>query len=231
METWLENTLASQATSFVGLFAAFGMGVLGAAASCCSLPVVGAITGYSGASAHQADRPQLMRTGLGFMLGSILALLVMGAVIGFLSQNLSVSVGFYWKIVSGFLIILLGLFTLELVPFKLPRLALSSTSQASAPGLFGLALGGVSTACGACCNPMIGVVFGMVLLNGGAGWGAALMGCFALGYSLPMTAGVVGLHLGLGRLASRLSGWALPIRRISGVLLLVAGFFLILESA
>lgn len=230
MELWLEKTLASDGASFLGLLAAFGLGLLGAAASCCSLPVVGAITGYSGASSQKPDRQNMLKTGLGFLLGSMLALLAMGALVGLLSQSLSASVGFYWKLLSGMLIVFFGLFTLDLVPFRLPRWSMATGGSVSTPGVFGLALGGASTACGACCNPMIGVVFGMVLLKGSAAWGAGLMGSFALGYSIPMTVGVMGLHYGLGRMSSRLAGWALPIRRISGGLLLLAGFFLILEA-
>lgn len=229
MELWLENTLTSETTSLLGIVAAFGLGLLGAISSCCTLPVIGAITGYSCASSQTAGRFELIRTGLGFLIGSCLALFAMGAIIGYLSQNLAASVGLYWKVTSGVLIILLGLFTLELVPFRLPRLPFATRSSVSKPGLFGLALGGASTACGACCNPMVGIVFGLVLLNGGTIWGAGLMGSFALGYSLPMTAGVVGIHFGLSRLSARLASWAQPIRRISGLLLLIAGFYLILE--
>jgi cytochrome c biogenesis protein CcdA len=191
---------------------------------------VGAITGYSGVNAQHIERGKLIRVGLGFLIGSCLALFTLGGLIGFVSQNLASSIGLYWKVSSGLLIILIGLLTLELVPFSLPKLLPSTQKSMSSPRLFGLALGGASTACGACCNPLIGVVFSIVIFNGEAVWGASLMASFALGFSLPMTAAVIGIQFGLGKLSSRIASWAEPIRKISGLALLLSGFYLIIES-
>jgi cytochrome c biogenesis protein CcdA len=57
-------------------------------------------------------------------------------------------------------------------------------------------------------------------------WGDALLAVFSLGYSLPMAGVLVGLGLGFGRLIliQKINPW---INKISGVLLIVLGFYLL----
>ena len=57
--------------------------------------------------------------------------------------------------------------------------------------------------------------------------GAAMLACFAIGYSLPLAAGLVGLGIGLGWLG-RFAGRVAPVARIcGGVVLLGVGFYLL----
>ncbi len=92
----------------------------------------------------------------------------------------------------------------------------------------GLGVGGASiTYTMACCGPMIlPVVLGLSILKGQGVWGAMILGAFAIGYSLPMVAAILGI--GLGKLTGVANKVAKPVRLTSGALLVGAGFWLIL---
>ena len=53
------------------------------------------------------------------------------------------------------------------------------------------------------------------------------MTAFAIGYSLPLTAAVLGLGFGLAKLASVVQKFALAIRAVAGVTLIAVGFYLL----
>ena len=90
--------------------------------------------------------------------------------------------------------------------------------------MFGLALGGGSTACTmGCCAPLLPVVLGMAVLRGQSGWGALIMTMFAVGYSLPLAAIMLGASL--GRLSGVAQKAAKPIRIVAGVGLIGVGFW------
>jgi cytochrome c biogenesis protein CcdA len=53
-----------------------------------------------------------------------------------------------------------------------------------------------------------------------------MLGVFALGYSLPLAAGVIGIGFGVGSLG-RVAQRVMPIARVvGGLMLLVVGFYL-----
>jgi cytochrome c biogenesis protein CcdA len=90
-----------------------------------------------------------------------------------------------------------------------------------------LALGGGTTACAFGCNPLIPVAMGAAVLQGKTVLGALMLGTFALGYSLPLAAGVIGIGFGVGSLG-RIAQRIMPVARVAGGLsLLVVGFYLL----
>ena len=62
-------------------------------------------------------------------------------------------------------------------------------------------------------------------MKGQAGWGALILAMFAIGYSLPMVAAILGI--GLGKLTGFIHKIAVPIQKVSGVLLIAAGIWLL----
>ena len=91
--------------------------------------------------------------------------------------------------------------------------------------LGGLFLGGGVAACSLPCNPGIFIVIGASVLMGRIVWGMALMAAFAVGFSLPLTAILLGVSLGRASLKARKADAV--IRNIAGVLLIGAGFYLL----
>ena len=193
--------------------------------------MLAAVAGYSGSLGGSGGRRRDVVTGgLFFMLGTIVALAAIGTVAGFVSQTVGSSLGKYWKLFAGLVMILLGITSLGLLPFGIPKLGLASRAVPKGPRgamLFGFALGGGLTACSAGCNPALFVALGMATLQGRTAWGPAILGVFAVGYSLPVAAGLIGLGLGLGKLSSAVQRSAPVIKIVTGSLLVGVGFYLL----
>ncbi len=227
MQEWINHILGSPQLTLAALPAAFLLGFLGAVSSCCNFAAVGAIAGYS-ATCDNGGRRATLLAGLFFMFGTIIALAVLGAVAGFVSQVAGSALGRYWKIFAGVIAIFFGLAALNLVPFKLP--GLSSRRKTQPKGLlgaavFGLVVGGFATACTACYSPLLAGPLGMTVLQGQTLWGAAILGAFALGFSLPLAGILLGLSLGKSAIKAKKAG---AVARIAGgVLLIGVGFYLL----
>ena len=229
MQEWISHYLQSPTFSLSVLPAGFLLGLVGSVTcSCCSLPVIGVVAGYSGSLSVRAERRDIVYGGLFFMVGTIVALAILGAVAGFISQTAQAALGSYWKLVAGLVMILFGLITLGLFPFKLP--SFGSGTKAAPRGftksmLFGLAIGGGVTACSLCCNPMLYAALGMATVQGQLIWGAAILTAFAIGFSLPVAAAIIGLGLGFAKLTSVVQKSAPVIKTVTGVLLIGLGFY------
>ncbi len=135
---WTKGTFDSVGLSPVALPLAFLLGLVSAVASaCCTLPVLSAVVGYAG-TRQQLNRRANLFTALFFMLGSTLAILILGGVAGFVGQVAQASLGRYWKVFAGIMAIVFGLATLNLLPFKLAQRKAETVKQSK--GLLGAAL-------------------------------------------------------------------------------------------
>lgn len=229
MQEWAQHLFDGTQNGFLILPAAFLMGLTGAVTSCCTLPIAGAVAGYSG-SRPAADRGTVLMTGLFFMIGTVLALAALGAAAGFISQITGSILGKYWRVFAGLAAILFGVLSLDLFPWRMPRLghrvAPSMPTTYLGALLFGLLIGGGTTACSVCCNPALATALGVAVLQGKTLWGAGILTAFAIGYSLPLTTLLMGVSLGK---ATLLKSEALgkTVRYVSGVLLIGIGFYLL----
>lgn len=164
------------------------------------------------------------------MLGTVVALGILGAITGFISQTVGNSIGSYWKLFAGFALVFFGLASLNLLPFRLPRFGKTTGTVPEGPVkaiIFGFTVGGGSTACSAFCSPVLPMALGVVTLQGHTLWGVAILATFAVGWSLPLAAGLVGLGLGLGKLTSALQKAAPIVKTAGGIVLIGAGFYLL----
>ena len=230
MEEWVKQVFGASQFGILTLPAGLILGLITAFGSigCCA-PLMAAVVGYAGANEEQHKRDIWIVAGF-FMLGSIIALSVAGGVVGYIGQTAGPKLGMYGKILVAALVIVLGFATLDLLPFHLPSF---TPSQGKLPrgvlgaSIFGLAVGGASTAYTmACCGPlMLPIVLGLSVLRGQGWWGALILAMFAIGYSLPMVGAIVGI--GFGRLSGIANRAAKPIRIVSGALLIGAGVWLL----
>lgn len=223
------TTLQNVASQPIGLFFALLLGIVSAATSaCCTLPALGILIGYSGAREEQSQRAAV-GTVVFFTAGTILSLMIIGGIAGFVGQTAQMSLGGYWKIFAGVIAIFFGLATLKLLPFELPSLNLNKATAGSkrlGSAVAGLLMGGGIAACSLPCNPGIFIVLGAAILQGQIVWATLLLAMFALGFSLPLSAVLLGVTLGKLALMSKTADTA--IRWISGCMLLVAGFYLLI---
>ncbi|MHC4646946.1 MAG: cytochrome c biogenesis CcdA family protein [Planctomycetota bacterium] len=160
------------------------------------------------------------------MLGTTLALVILGSVAGFIGQVAQDVMGKYWKLFAGLIAISVGLAALKLLPFKIPAKTAKAKSRPKglfAAAAFGLVMGGGVSAASLPCNPGIFIVLGVAVLQGYTLWAMGIMAAYAVGFSLPLAVIMLGASFGISAIKARRA--EMVIRIVAGVLLLVAGFY------
>ena len=230
MTQWITETLQSASMGPLALPLALLLGLVSALASaCCTLPAMGMLVAYSG-TRENANRQTAFASAVSFMIGTTLALIVLGFVAGFVGQAAQALLGRYWKLFAGFMAVVLGLAALKMLPLKLPELVRKTEMRSAGQGIFGtvvvgLLLGGGVAAASLPCNPGIFIVIGASILMGHILWGMVLMAAFGVGFSLPLGAILFGVAFGKASLKAQKAEVA--IRVVAGVLLVGAGFYLL----
>ena len=223
---WAKTVLEQVGFRPVALPLAFVLGLASAGASaCCTLPLLGAIVGYSG-TREDRDRRTRFLAALCFMLGSTIALVILGTVAGFVGQVAQDMMGKYWKVFAGLIAIFVGLAALKLLPFKLPTKTTAAGSQPKgflSAAAFGLIMGGGVSVASLACNPGIFIVLGVAVLQGYTLRGMGIMAAYAVGFSLPLALIMLGVSFGKSAIKAKRTETA--IRIIAGVLLILAGFY------
>jgi len=229
MLEYITNTLQEVASQPIGLIFALILGTLSAATSaCCTIPALGLLVGYSGTQVN-ANRKTAVKSALLFTLGTIISLMIIGGIAGFVGQVAQNALGQYWKIFAGIAAIFLGLAALKLLPFKLSFGKLEKAqSKMGKYGtiLAGLILGGIVAVSSLPCNPGIFIVIGVAILQGKILWAILMLAMFAVGFSIPLGAILLGVSLGKAGLAVK--GADAIIRWIAGAILIVAGFYFLI---
>ena len=223
---WARTVLEQVGFRPMALPLAFVLGLASAVASaCCTLPLLGAIVGYSG-TREDRDRRTKFLAALFFMLGSTIALVILGTVAGFIGQVAQDMMGKYWKVFAGLIAIFVGLAALKLLPFKLPTKTAGAGAQPKGllgAAVFGLVMGGGVSVASLACNPGIYIVLGVAVLQGYTLWGMGIMAAYAVGFSLPLALIMLGVSFGKSAIKAKRTETA--IRIIAGVLLILAGFY------
>jgi cytochrome c-type biogenesis protein len=223
---WSKTVLEQTGFRPAALPFAFILGLVSAIASaCCTLPVLGAIVGYSGTRKDDNPKGKFL-TALFFMLGTVLALVILGFVAGFIGQVAQDTMGKYWKAFAGLIAIFVGLAALKLLPFKLPTKKIEGKAKPKGflgAAVFGLVMGGGVCVASLACNPGIYIVMGVAVLQGHTLWGMAIMAAYAVGFSLPLTVIILGVSFGKSIVKAKKAETA--IRVVCGVLLIIAGFY------
>ncbi len=223
---WTTTAFDSVGRSPAAFPLAFLLGLVSAVASaCCTLPVLGAVVGYSGAR-QEADRRTNLLTAFFFMFGSTLAILILGGVAGFVGQVAQSSLGRYWKIFAGLVSIVFGLAALNLLPFKLPQRKTEKGEQSRSlfgAALFGLFIGGAVSVSSLACNPGIFIILGVAVLQGYTTWMMGILAAYAVGFSLPLATLVLGVSFGKAAIKAKRAETA--IRITAGILLIGVGFY------
>ena len=224
---WAKAMLEQAGTSPLALPLAFMLGLASALASaCCTLPVFGAIVGYAGMR-ESADRRSNLLGACFFMIGTIVALLILGSVAGLIGQVAQSVLGQYWKVFAGIIAIIVGLGALNLLPFNIPG---KQSRVMSAPrrgllgaAIVGLIMGGAVSVCSLGCNPGIFIILGVAVLQGYTLWMFGVLIAYAIGFSLPLAALMLGVSL--GKSAIRFKKVDTVIRLAAGVVLIGVGFY------
>ncbi|MFZ4520860.1 MAG: cytochrome c biogenesis CcdA family protein [Bacteroidales bacterium] len=231
MTTWINELLSSEHPSAMVLVAVFVMGMVSVVTCACNFAVIGVVAGYSGASSQETRTRTVIFRGLAFLIGGVISMGVIGTLFGYAGQWISDSFGNYWRIAAGVIAIFFGLYSMDLVPFKLPGLTLKPSQSGQnifSAILFGLAVGGLSTALSSCCNPLFPVILAASFVKGSALWGLMMLTSFSLGYGLPLASMMVGLSLGIGKVSKTLTTVGTIVKYVGGISLVLLGFYFLL---
>jgi len=230
MVNWVTDALQTASMGPTALPLAFLLGLVSAVASaCCTLPAMGMLVAYSG-TREDTNRRTAFVSAVSFLIGTTLALIILGFVAGFVGQAAQALLGRYWKIFAGGIAVILGVVALKLFPVKIPQFMRKSEKLFAVHGLLGTALAGLLMGGGVAasslpCNPGIFIVIGAAVLQGHIFWGMALMAAFGVGFSLPLSAILLGVSFGKASIKAQKAEAA--IRIVAGVLLIAAGFYLL----
>ena len=89
----ITDTLQADSMGLVALPLAFLLGLASAVASaCCTLPTMGMLVAYSG-TREDANRRNALVSAVSFMIGTTLALIIMGLVAGIVGQAAQAMLG------------------------------------------------------------------------------------------------------------------------------------------
>jgi cytochrome c biogenesis protein CcdA len=231
MQEWINSLLSSDHAGIIVLVAVFLLGVISVFTCACNFAAIGAVAGYTGTVSATGKTKTVVASSLSFLLGNVIALSAIGCLIGYAGEFVSVSMGNYWKIAAGIIAILFGVYTLDILPFKIKGISLNfQNNKSSIAGamIFGFVMGGATSLGSLCCNPIFPVVMGASFLKGSTLWGFTMLFFYALGYGSILAAGMLGVGLGLGKISKMLSKFAVVIKYVGGIALIVFGFYLIL---
>jgi len=223
------SALQNASSQPIGLLLAMLLGVLSAATSaCCALPSLGVMIGYSGTQ-ESVDRERAFQKALFFTVGAIVSLMIIGGVAGFVGQVANASLGRYWKVFAGVVLIFFGLATLKVLPFNISLGTFGNIRNrlgVSGVVLTGIILGGLVSTSALCCNPAIFIVIGVAVLQKQIIQAVLLLFMFAIGFSLPLGAILFGVSLSktlfLPKSADKVVRW------IAGGMLVVVGFYFLM---
>lgn len=229
MLEYFTKSLQEVSSELLGPVFAMILGLLSAATSaCCTIPALGILVGYSG-TRKEDDRKSVFKSALLFTLGTIFSLMIIGMIAGFLGQVAQGVLGKYWKLFAGIVAIIFGLASLKLLPFNISfdkKKIKFKGSGILTTTLAGFVMGGIVAVSSLPCNPGIFIVIGAAILQGKVIWASLLLAMFAIGFSLPLGAILLGISLGKTSLLAK--GADEIVRWIAGIILLAAGFYFLI---
>jgi cytochrome c biogenesis protein CcdA len=222
----IKSMLNSAGYGPVSMAFSFVLGILSVIASaCCTLPLVGAVAGYS--LIQDDNRQKGLQSALLFIAGAVAALMAIGSVIIFFGQTAIRVSGEYWKIAGGSIALLFGIASLRLFPFALPKLPFITSGNKSSTfvsGFSGMIFGGTIVVTSLPCNPGIFIILGAAVLEKHAIWALTNLFAYAIGFSAPLSALVFGLSF--GKSLVRLQKVEKVVRTAAGVLLIAVAMYL-----
>ncbi|OGS27982.1 MAG: hypothetical protein A2297_06165 [Elusimicrobia bacterium RIFOXYB2_FULL_48_7] len=224
----ITDSLQQVSSEPIALVFALILGLVSAVTSvCCTLPALGILVGFSG-SRKETSRADAIKSSLFFTAGIIIALMITGLAAGFIGQTAQIILGRYWKLFAGVVAVVFGLAALNLFPVKLSfgNLGKSRVTEKFGLAITGAILGGIIAVSCLPCNPGIFIVIGAAILQEKVLWSILLMGMYAVGFSIPLGAILMGVSI--GSVSLKIKGLETVMRLIAGTILVLAGFYFLI---
>jgi cytochrome c-type biogenesis protein len=203
----------------------------------CTFPLIPAYLSFIGGtsvsklSGVSKARLKIVLNGVFFILGFSLVFIILGTLLGFLSQVFGPSFQAWFARIGGVIIIFFGLFMLKIVNIE----ALNTTAKLRFPNVLkpGSAtssfLMGISLGAGwsPCIGPVLGSILGLAAASGAtAVKGGILLAIFSAGLAVPFLIIALGLSSALNQI-KKFEPYLPWVERFGGVLLIIIGGFLL----
>ncbi|MBM3435081.1 MAG: hypothetical protein FJY07_02560 [Bacteroidetes bacterium] len=231
MQEWISGVLDSDQAGIYALFAVFLLGIIGVFSCACNYAIIGTVAGYAGTIGATGRAKAVIVCSSFFLAGTVISMTIIGIIIGYASEIIGSTLGMYWKIAAGIFSIVFGLYSMDLLPFRIPGISFQVKNKGnsiSGAVVFGLAIGGVSTLSSLCCSPFFPIIMAASFIKGSTLWGILMLLFYALGYGLTLAFAMAGVGFGLGKLSTSLSQFARILKYAAGILLIVLGFYFLL---
>ena len=231
MNEWINSVIGAEQAGIIALAAVFMLGVISVFTCACNFAILGVVGGYTGALSATGKTKTVIVSSVCFLFGAVAALSAIGSLIGFAGELVSASMGNYWKLVAGIVAIFFGVYTLDILPFKIAGITTNFQSKRSGIAgavIFGFVMGGATSLGSLCCNPVFPIVMGASFIKGSTFWGFTLLFFYALGYGVTLAAAMLGVGLGLGKISQLLSKFAVFVKYAGGITLIILGFYFLL---
>ena len=233
MNEWINSILVSDQTGIIILVALFLMGIISVFTCPCNFAVIGMVLGYTGTISTSSRIKNVVLSSLFFLLGTMVAMCLLGSLIVFAGNFISDAMGDFWKIGIGFICIFFGVYVLDIFPFKLRHLKYNlkkKSNNISGAILFGFIVGSLTSLGTLCCNPIFPIVVAASLVIESKLWSFLLLLTYAFGFGAMLAAIMMGLGFGIGKMSKLLTKSAEIIKYASGILLIILGFYLIITA-
>ena len=231
MQEWINSVLITDQIGILVIVATFLLGVISVFTCACNFAILGSVAGYTGTLGATGKTKTIVTSSISFLVGIVIAMSIIGALISYVGGVFIETLGSYWKIGIGIILIFFGIYILDILPFKIP--AISFNFQNKKTGiiraiLFGITVGGFIAISNICCNPIYPIVMAGIFVKGNILWGIFMLFFYSLGYGGVIALTMLGAGLGIGKVSNLLQKSAIFIKYAGGITLIVFGFYFLL---
>lgn len=201
------------------------LGGLVSASSPCVLAIIPLVIGFVGGYS-EGNRKKAIFYSLVFALGLSITFTILGAIASLLG-GLFGDVGNFWYYLAAGVAVIMGLYLIGLLNFRLPQPVTLRTKHKGVIGAFllGLLFGAVSSPC---ATPVLAVILAFVATKARIIYGTSLLFVYAIGHcALIILAGVFTGFVESYAKSKGVSNFSAITKKVSGVLILLAGLYIL----
>lgn len=201
------------------------LGGLISASSPCVLAIIPLVIGFIGGYS-EGNRKKAILYSLVFALGLSITFTILGAIAS-LVGGLFGDVGRFWYYLAGGVAVVMGLYLIGVLNFRLPQPVTLKTKHKGVIGAFllGLLFGAVSSPC---ATPVLAVILAFVATKAKIVYGTSLLFVYAIGHcALIILAGVFTGFVENYAKSKGVSNFSAITKKVSGVLIVLAGLYIL----
>jgi cytochrome c-type biogenesis protein len=201
------------------------LGGLISASSPCVLAIIPLVIGFVGGYS-EGNKKKAVVYALVFALGLSITFTILGAIAS-LVGGLFGDVGKFWYYLAGAVAIVMGLYLMGVIRFRLPQPVTLKSKRKGVLGAFllGMLFGAVSSPC---ATPVLAVILAFVATKAQVVYGTSLLFVYAIGHcALIVLAGIFTGFVENYARSKGVSNFSKLTKKISGILICLAGLYIL----